>query len=267
MHDNFFVSPIAMSHPNGLGEFLRSRRQRLDPQALGLGGQPRRRTPGLRREEVAELAGIGIDWYVRLEQGRTVRASSDTIEALARALQLGPIEHAHLKALASGTQRPPFVRETVPAALQRLVEQLAQPAYITGRRLDVLAWNKAAADTLTDFAALPEGDRNILLYLLTDCRARTLFGTAWANETRRVIAQFRTTYDQFSTDPAFTQLVQQLRCASLEFADWWRTHEVRIGVAGRKHLFHPERGLLRFEYATFQANDDPALKLTIYTPV
>ncbi len=262
-----FFATHPMSHATGLGEFLRSRRLRLDPQALGLGERPRRRTPGLRREEVAERAGIGIDWYVRLEQGRSLRASSETIDALARALQLGPTEHAHLKALASGAARPPFTRETVPAALRRLVEHLAQPAYITGRRFDVLAWNRAAADVLTDFDALPKDDRNILVFLLTDRRARALFGAAWADEARRAIAQFRITYDQFSTDPAFTRLVQRLERESPEFAGWWRTHEIRKPAAGRKDLFHPERGRLRFEYATFQANDDPALKLAIYTPV
>ncbi len=137
-----------MSDPSRseFGDFLRSRRAKLNPKSVGLPDGRRRRAPGLRREEVAELAGIGVDWYIRLEQGRAVSPSVTTIDALARALRLSKVEHAHLRALASGANRRAFTRETVPAALRSLVESLNQPAYITGRRWDVLAWNKVAAD-------------------------------------------------------------------------------------------------------------------------
>src|SRR6185369_5298391 len=127
-----------------LGDFLRSRREKLSPKAVGLPAGRRRRTPGLRREEVAELAGIGVDWYIRLEQGRSVSPSVTTVDALARALKLSKIEHAHLRALTRNPDRRAFVRETVPEAIRRVVESLNQPAYVTGRRWDVLAWNEAA---------------------------------------------------------------------------------------------------------------------------
>src|SRR5437764_8570521 len=120
------------SRQGELGDFLRSRRQKLMPKAVGLPVGRRRRTPGLRREEVAELAGIGVDWYIRLEQGRSVSPSAATIDALARALRLSKVEHAHLRALASGANRRAFALETVPAALRTLVEPLNQPAYMTG---------------------------------------------------------------------------------------------------------------------------------------
>src|SRR5690349_22047169 len=123
---------------NQLGDFLRSRRERLTPKAVGLAPGRRRRTPGLRREEVAELAGIGVDWYVRLEQGRSVSPSATTVDALARALRLSKVEHGHLRALTRNSDHRRFVRETVPEALRHLVERLNQPAYITGRRWDVL---------------------------------------------------------------------------------------------------------------------------------
>src|ERR1700694_69548 len=126
------------------GDFLRSRREKLTPKAVGLPIGRRRRTAGLRREEVAELAGIGVDWYIRLEQGRTVSPSVTTIDALARALRLSKAEHAHLRA--GNAARRAFVRESVPEALLRLVNGLNQPAYITGRRWDILAWNKAAEE-------------------------------------------------------------------------------------------------------------------------
>src|SRR5579871_2047608 len=116
-----------------LGDFLRSRRERLTPAELGLPDSRRRRTPGLRREEVAELAGIGVDWYIRLEQGRPVRPSAGTIDALARALQLTELEHQHLRALAGGGVHRPFRPETAPPSLLSLLHNLTQPAYVTGR--------------------------------------------------------------------------------------------------------------------------------------
>ena len=249
-----------------LGDFLRSRREKLTPQVVGLSTGRRRRTPGLRREEVAELAGIGIDWYTRLEQGRTITPSVATLDALGRALRLGKAERTHLRALARKSDRPAFSRETVADTVLRLVQNLNQPAYVTGRRWDVLAWNAAAVEIFTDFGQISQPDRNILIYMLADPGARRLFGAGWADEAKRMLAQFRATYDLWAGDPAFVELIQRLREASPEFARWWGTHEVRAGAVGKKVLAHPLKGLLRFEYATFQSNDDPALKLVIYTP-
>lgn len=248
------------------GDFLRSRREKLRPQAVGLPSGRRRRTPGLRREEVAELAGIGVDWYIRLEQGRAVRPSVATIDALARALRLGAVDDAHLRALARNADHRAFSRECVPATVRRLVESLDQPAYVTGRRWDVLAWNAAATAIFTDFGRLAEEERNILAYMLTDPDARQLFGPTWAAEAKRMVAQFRITYDLWAGDPAFLDLVARLRQRSPEFARWWEAHDIRSVMAGQKVLRHPTKGPLRFAYATFQSNDDPALKLVIYTP-
>lgn len=248
-----------------LGDFLRSRRERLDPEAAGLPTVRRRRTPGLRREEVAFLAGIGIDWYVRLEQGRTVNPSAATINAVARALRLDRAEHAHLKALAGGGQHRAFEREVVPEAVRRIVEGLDRPAYVTGLRWDVLVWNQAA-DEVFAFSRLADCDRNILISMFTRAGTRSLFGPAWPDEARRMLAQFRPTYDLWAADPAFGELIGRLRTGSSEFAGWWDAHDVREATAGQKIMNHPTRGALRFEYATFQANDDPALKLAIYAP-
>jgi transcriptional regulator with XRE-family HTH domain len=257
-----------MSDPtrSEFGDFLRSRRARLTPKAVGLPSGRRRRTPGLRREEVAELAGIGVDWYIRLEQGRTVSPSVTTIDALARALRLGKVEHAHLRALARNGDPRAFSRESVSGTIRRLVESLNQPAYVTGRRWDVLAWNDAA-DEIFAFSRLADADRNILVSMLASPDTRRLFGPAWADEAKRMVAEFRVTHDQWAGDPAFLDLVERLRQAGPDFARWWETHDIRRGGAGQKLLHHPKKGVLRFEYATFQANDDPALKLAIYTPV
>jgi transcriptional regulator with XRE-family HTH domain len=260
------MEPTLDPQHSELGDFLRSRRERLTPKTVGLpAGRRRRRTPGLRREEVAERAGIGVDWYIRLEQGRSVSPSVTTIDALARALRLNKTEHAHLRALARDAGRRAFAPETVPDTIRRMVAGLNQPAYITGRRWDILTWN-AAADDIFAFSRLSEPDRNSLLLVLTNPDARRLFGATWADEAKRMVAQFRATHDLWAGDPAFLDLQQRLRQGCPEFADWWDTHDIRAPAAGQKHLTHPKKGALRFEYAAFQANDDPALKLVIYTP-
>ncbi len=252
--------------PNELGDFLRSRRVRLTPKAVGLPVGRRRRTPGLRREEVAELAGIGVDWYVRLEQGRSVTPSVTTVDALARALRLSKIEHAHLRALTRQGERHMFAREIVPDSLRRMVERLTQPAYITGRRWDVLAWNKPAEEIFA-FGRLPEAERNVLISVLTNPATRRLFGANWADEARRIVAMFRATHDLWADDPAFQDLLQCLRQGCPEFAGWWKAHDIKGAAAGIKTVKHPKKGMLRFAHASFQSNDDPALKLIIYTPV
>ena len=252
--------------PSELGDFLRSRRLKVDPVAIGLPIGRRRRTSGLRREEVAERAGIGVDWYIRLEQGRAVSPSSTTIDALARALCLDAAEREHLRAMAARGRRGPFSRESVPDPLRRMVQALNLPAYMTGRRWDLLVWNDAA-DTLFGFSRIAEDDRNILLFMLTDPAARLLFGSAWAEEAQRILARFRTTYDLWSDDPMFRSLIARLRAESTEFPAWWDAHDVRNTRSGRKDLHHPQQGVVCLEYATFQVNDDPALKLAIYRPL
>ena len=247
-----------------LGAFLRSRRERLTPEQLGLSDSRRRRTPGLRREEVASLAGISPEWYVKLEQGRSVTPSMATIDALSRALRLTEVEHAHLHILAHGRRRPAFVREVPPPPLRRLVESLPYPAYVTGLRWDVLAWNEAAATLLADFDAIAVEDRNILLYVLTDPRGRELFGEGWAAEARRMLALFRATHDIWAADPAFVDLIARLQAGCAEFDAWWTAHDVGAALSGTKILHLPAQGRLSVDYTTFQANDDPRLKLAVY---
>ena len=248
-----------------LGEFLRSRRERLNPSSLGYSTIRRRRTPGLRREEVAEAAGISVEWYVKLEQGRAVAPPVTTVDALARALSLDAIESQHLRRLASVASSELFIRERVPATLKRLVGGMAHPAYITGRRWDVLAWNAAAVDIFGDFGAVPRCDRNILLHMLTQPGAKTLFGAQWPSEARRMVALFRATFDLWAADPAFMDLVERVRGGCDSFDGWWRDHDVCAPVSGIKTL-HTSIGPRRYEYASFQSNDDPALKLAVYSP-
>lgn len=249
-----------------LGDFLRSRRERLNPRTAGVAERLRRRTPGLRREEVAELAGIGVDWYIRLEQGRPVNPSASTVDALARALRLSKVEHAHLRELSRHAERSAFAAETVSDTLRRIVQGLNQPAYVLGRRWDVLTWNEAA-DEIFAFEAIPAERRNVLLNVLTNPATRRLFGPAWADEARRIVGQFRASHDLWAGDPAFIALLKRLREGCPEFSAWWKAHDVRAPAAGLKLLRHPKLGLLSFEHASFQVSDEPGLKLVIYTPV
>ena len=249
-----------------LGDFLRSRRQKLQPQDVGLTNGRRRRTAGLRREEVAELAGIGVDWYIRLEQGRSVNPSATTIAALGRALRLSRTETDHLRALTRTGDARAFQPETPTPALIGMIEAMHEPAYLTGRRWDLLAWNAAAADVFA-FDKLPPEDRNVLVLILTRPEARRMFGARWADEAKRIVAQFRATHDLWADDPAFRELLARLRKGCPEFAAWWKTHDVRGPAIGEKRLHHPLRGILRFEHASFQSNENPAIKLVIYTPL
>ncbi|UWU89660.1 helix-turn-helix transcriptional regulator [Bradyrhizobium sp. CB1015] len=248
------------------GDFLRSRREKLSPKAVGLPMGRRRRTAGLRREEVAQLAGIGVDWYIRLEQGRTVSPSVTTVDALALALRLSKAEHAHLMALARERARSAFTREIVPPPIRRMIESLQQPAYVTGRRWDVLAWNDAAEEVF-GFGRSPEQDRNTLLLMMTNKQTRKSYGAGWTGVAKAMVAMFRANHDVWAGDPAFTELLTRLREGSPEFVEWWDAHDVRSTISGRKTMNHPTKGVLHFEHTSFQANDDPALKLVIYTPV
>jgi hypothetical protein len=179
-------------------------------------------------------------------------------------LRLTELEHEHLRALTTGGHRP-FVLEIAPPALLRILRDLAQPAYVTGRRRDLLAWN-AAANDIFDFDRLEENDRNVLVAMLTMPRSRELFGSGWADEAQRMVAQFRATHDFSAGDPAFIALLGRLREGCPEFDTWWERHDVRHPTSGRKTLHHPTQGVIAFDHSSFQANDDPGLKLVIYTP-
>ena len=247
------------------GDFLRSRRTRLTPDKAGDATRQRRRTPGLKREEVAQRAGISAEWYVKLEQGRAVSPSAETVEALGRALRLNRVELAHLRSLAAAGGRQPFRREDTPDALRRIVASLPEPAYLTGQRWDVLAWNDAATALFGDFGRLAQEDRNILHWMLTDPAAKRIFGQTWAEEARRMVSLFRAAHDLWPGDTAFAALVDRVRACCPEFDSWWSAHGIAAPISGTKHLRHPTLGIVRYEYASFQANDDPALKLALYT--
>jgi transcriptional regulator with XRE-family HTH domain len=251
-----------------LADFLKKRRAAIQPEQVGLRNGGRRRTPGLRREEVAALAGVGTTWYTWLEQGRDVRASLDVFEALARALKLTPAERIHLILLGRGEEAPPCdtPAEKVSPAVRRLLENLgANPAYLIGRRWDYLAWNRAACAIFGDFGQLPKSARNHLWQTFTNPARRELL-TDWDQSTRLLAAKFRADSARHLGDPSYEQLIAALRNASPEFCRVWKRHEVERSGEGRKTLNHPVAGKLVFEHAVFNPQEAPEQRLILYSP-
>ncbi|MDR8407397.1 helix-turn-helix transcriptional regulator [Nonomuraea sp. 3-1Str] len=230
-----------------LGAFLRSRRERLRPQDVGLPAGPRRRTPGLRREEVAVLAHISTEYYVRLEQGRAPRPSGEVLAGIAGALRLTDAESDHLHVLAgTAPSRTGLHRRDVRPSILALLERLPQTAAIvTSAVFEVLAWNDLAAALMEDFAELAPKDRNLARRaFLTSARAdATPYGISDAAEFRHhVVMGLRSTLARYPSDPAVTELVDELRDASPDFARLWERHDVHAAPTLTKTFRHPVVG-------------------------
>jgi transcriptional regulator with XRE-family HTH domain len=229
--------------------FLRSRRERISPEAVGIRVTDRRRTPGLRREEVAELAAVGVTWYTWLEQGRPVRASAQVLQAIAEALLLDPNERAYLFTLAEVAQPPGEEQnEDIPAFLPALLRQLDPfPAAVQNARWDVLAFNRAF-DGLLGMGKLPRSERNALMLYFTD-PDRPRRWLEWEEHAPRLVSMFRTVMARHVSDPDWQQLLDRLRQASPLFDQLWQQHEVGVYGNMPKHFRHPEVGelsLIRF---------------------
>jgi transcriptional regulator with XRE-family HTH domain len=251
-----------------LANFLRSRRARLLPTEVGLPQTARRKTAGLRREEVAQLAGVGVTWYTWLEQGRDINVSVQVLDSLARTLRLTPEEKAHLFLLAGQAppQHPVPQQEYVSPFLHKFLEHLGtSPAYITGHRWDVLAWNSAACQIITDFAALPVEERNIVRLIFSNEEFCRRF-VDWEGIAQRILAQLRASSSQYRDDEQISALIADLKRCSPEFARWWPRHEVQGRQDGRKELMHPQAGLLALDHSTFQIDGSPGLKIVVYLP-
>ena len=251
-----------------LSSFLKTRRGRISPEQVGLPEGTRRRTPGLRREEVAQLAGVGVTWYTWIEQGRDVQVSAQVLEGIARALKLNLDERKHLFLLAN--QSPPIDyiphQETVnPLLLQALDRFGANPAYITGQRWDLLAWNQAACAVFGDFELLPPQERNILWFVFMNKNLRRIL-VDWEVHARSVLAQFRVNYSHFVGDPWFVELINNLEIASPEFRLWWTEHDILGRTDGRKEINHLLVGQLILNYVVFKVADSPNLEVVMYLP-
>lgn len=250
-----------------LGTYLRERRARLDPAALGFAGG-RRRTPGLRREEVAQRADISTTWYSWLEQGRGGPPSAEVLDRIARALMLTDIEREHVFLLGLG--RLPDVRYRPPGdvtpRLQRVLDAMeASPALIRTVSWDVVAWNAAAAVMLTDYGALPPAERNILRLIFLDPRSRAM-NIEWESVARFVVGVFRADVTRAGANASVEPLVDELRRSSPDFAAMWDDGDVSVFGEGVKHLRHPVLGEIAVEYSAFAIDGRPDLTMLIYTP-
>jgi transcriptional regulator with XRE-family HTH domain len=249
-----------------LGDFLRTRRHRLAPTSVGLPKGTRRRTPGLRREEVAQLAGVSVTWYTWLEQGREITVSEQVLQSIAVALELGPSESKHLFRLAR-KQVPVSqlsVREKVWPALQTVVDNLRNsPAWAIDNRWNILVWNQAACEVFGDFGAMPLEERNILRFVFTN---ESLHQRLADPETfvRSMLATFRATCSRYVGEPWFVQLVEDLKVRSPEFQKWWPRHEVRETPLQHIKLDHPKAGLLELDNISFQVMNDPEVRICVY---
>ncbi|CCE05044.1 putative DNA-binding protein [Bradyrhizobium sp. STM 3843] len=252
---------------NLLGNYLRDRRMRLDPAAFGFSG--RRRTPGLRREEVAQRANISATWYTWLEQGRGGAPSPEVLDRIASSLMLTEPEREHLFILGLG--RPPEVRykpfEGVTPRLQRLLDSLEiSPALIKTATWDVVAWNRAASVVLTDFGKLPPAERNILRRMFFDPHVRNAQHD-WEGLARFVVGAFRADVARAGATSEVTQLVDELCRTSAEFKALWRENDVLGHGEGVKRFNHPTLGPMELEHSSFAVDGRPDLSMIVYNPV
>ena len=251
------------------GEFLRSRRARLNPSDVGLPHGFRRRTPGLRREEVALLAGVGSTWYTWLEQGRDVRPSIEVLSALADALRLDTSERRHLFVL--NDRPPPEPRssgpERVAEPVLRMLESLThQPAYVLGRRWDVLAWNRAAELLFGDYGKLEGDERNIMHIVFANKAHRKLL-IDWHEVASIVLAMFRADSARYAGDSEFERLITGLKRVSPEFRELWTRQDVLRSLSSHKRIRHPVAGRMTFEYTSLLVTGHADMKLVVYTPL
>ncbi len=253
-----------------LADFLRTRRMRLSPEQVGLIAGRRRRTPGLRREEVAQLAHVSVSWYTLLEQGRALHPSREVLAAIADALQLTPDERHHLFVLAD--QQPPAEaytsHEQVSPVLHRVLDGLnPMPAYVIGHRWDYLAWNTAAERVLLLSKSVPPYEYNAVWRIFANPLSHHLYHPNWEQVAQKVLAEFRAESARSADEEWFKRLIADLQRVSPEFRAWWPRHDVRGRADARKDIAHPLVGCLTFEQTTLQVPTQPELKLMIYAPL
>jgi transcriptional regulator with XRE-family HTH domain len=250
-----------------LGAFLRSRRERMTPECVGLIPSQRRRTPGLRREEVAQLAGVGVTWYTWLEQGRDIRASAQVLDSIARTLGFDAQERSHLFTLAGTTDGNATTRcARLSPAVELVLEQLEPyPALAVNARFDILAYNRIWVSTFPFVETLPHDDQNCLWLLFTTPEWRKALAD-WDETAARMVAQYRAAMAEHVAEPAWKALIARLHRASPEFAEVWARHDVRGPENSIKRVRHPLVGMLRMEYTYLWLDPGLGTRIVTYTP-
>ena len=250
-----------------LSEFLKSCRGRLSPQVVGLPPGGRRRTPGLRREDVAALAGLSATWYTWLEQGREVRASDRVLESLSRTLRLSPEERDYLFSLAQNRPAPlQGARvEPLPDSVRRTLDALNVPAEVITARWDVIYWNDMVRRCFRDYGALQPDRRNLIRILMTSPEYQA-DPEEFASMARRITAKLRVDYSQAAGDPSFDALIEEMSEASPMFRELWRSPEIRTRSEGVHLLRHPQLGGITFEHTSYVVEGVPSLRVVIFAP-
>ncbi len=254
-----------MTRRDELGEFLRSKRQALHPEDVGLPPGTRRRTPGLRREEVALLAGVSVTWYTWLEQGRRINASRDVLAALCRTLRFDEAARQHVFSLAAGESSEPIETVTeVPDAIIRLITAMEpSPAHVLGPRWEFAAWNSAQARLYPALEDLAENQRNLPWVMFCEPSLRSLI-LDWESQARAMLAEFRAGTTQFYGDAQLDDLVARVCDASPEFAAWWPQHDVAHFHTRLRRYDHPVAGRLTFEYQQLIPSEWPHLRVVCH---
>ncbi|MDR2216483.1 MAG: helix-turn-helix transcriptional regulator [Nevskiaceae bacterium] len=246
---------------NPLGQYLRARREQSRPADFGLSPGPRRRTPGLRREEAAQLCGISLTWLTWLEQGRSNAVSAPTLAAIARGLKLSRAERQYLFQLAARSDPTPQTQAaTTPVQLQSLVNAVRSCAYVIDRHWDAVVWNRAAASLFSPW--LGGAERNLLRFVFLD-RSAKRFIVNWSERARRLVAEFRADTAGWQDDPVRKALVAELIEGSADFAAAWQSQAVRGRDGGKRSFMHPRRGRCEYEQYTLRLAQQPDLKLIV----
>jgi transcriptional regulator with XRE-family HTH domain len=250
-----------------LGAFLRNRRERITPEQIGLPRSRRRRTPGLRREEVALLAGVGVTWYTWLEQGRDIHASAQVLDAISRTLLFDAHERSHLFTLA-GAADTTVADETATLlpSVQVLLDRLEPyPALVVNGRYDLLAYNRIWASTVPHLDTIPIEDRNCLWLIFTDPQWRAVI-VDWDDTVARMVALYRSLMAEHLAEPAWKGLIARLQRASPEFAEVWARHEIQSPENRVKRVKHPIVGLLSLEFTYLWLDQRLGTRMITYTP-
>ena len=257
-----------MTRRDELAAFLRAHRDALTPADVGLPEGRSRRTKGLRREEIAMLAGVSVTWYTWLEQGRPINASVDVLTALARALHLDDAARQHLLALAARESREPVETvEHAPDALVRLITSMEPaPAYVLGPRWEFLAWNRPQSLLYPTIDRLADEDRNLLWVVFAEPNARRLLAD-WPDQARRIMAEYRSGTAALRHDAQVSDLIERLIAASPEFAEWWPQLDVAQFQTRLRRYSHPRAGNLVFEYQQLTPSEWPGLRVVCQLPV
>ncbi len=252
-----------------LGEFLKARRNKIKPEHIGISVGTRRRTPGLRREEVAQLAGIGITWYTWLEQGREINVSDAILDSLSRVFMLTKEERSHLYALANKSlsmQVEPHqtVNDSVLNFFAKF-DLLYCPAFITDGYWNLVKWNKYAAFVFGDFSQLPTNEQNTIHLMFCNQDYMSLF-EYWEYHAKEMLARFHATFAKHNDDPWFIRFIEEMKSKSDSFASWWALHDVNSMTNIVKEVKHPAVGKLIFDFVSFDIFDNQDYKLLVYNP-